>query len=61
MSSGTGLTATDNGDGTLSMQKLIRSSKLMLVLKHISIEGYDLAQQAPKHYIEVLDSSNEVL
>jgi flagellar hook-associated protein 3 FlgL len=57
----TGLTATDNGDGTISIAKTDSSSTADVSIEAISIEGYDLAQQTPKHYIEVLNSSNEVI
>ena len=50
--SGTGLTAVDNGDGTLSISKEDASSKVDVTLKDISIEGYDSAQKKPKFYLE---------
>jgi flagellin-like hook-associated protein FlgL len=56
----TGLTATDNGDGTLSVSKTDPSSDEDVVLEDISIEGYNLAQKEPLYYIDVLDSDNEV-
>tara|TARA_Y200000002_G_scaffold10291_1_gene8509 strand:- start:805 stop:1368 length:564 start_codon:yes stop_codon:yes gene_type:complete len=59
--SGTGVTATDNGDGTLSIAKTDSSSSADVSIEAISIEGYDLAQQSPKHYIEVLDASDDVI
>jgi flagellin-like hook-associated protein FlgL len=59
--SGTGLTATDNGDGTLSIAKTDSSSSADVSIEAISIEGYELAQRVPKHYIEVLDSSDDVI
>ena len=46
--SGTGLTATDNGDGTLSIAKTDSSSSADVSIEAISIEGYDLAQQVTK-------------
>ncbi|MBT3650836.1 MAG: flagellar hook-associated protein FlgL [Rhodobacteraceae bacterium] len=58
--SGTGLTATDNGDGTLSVSKTDPSSEADVVLEDISIEGYNLAQKAPRYYIDVLNADNEV-
>ena len=58
--SGTGLTATDNGDGTLSLSKTDPSSEADVVLEDISIEGYNLAQKAPRYYIDVLNADNEV-
>ena len=57
----TGLTATDNGDGTISIAKTDSTSTADVSIEAISIEGYDLAQQTPKHYIEVLNSNNEVI
>jgi flagellar hook-associated protein 3 len=59
--SGTGLTATDNGDGTLSIAKTDSSSSADVSIEAISIEGYDLAHRLPKHYIEVLDASDDVI
>ena len=59
--SGTGVKATDNGDGTLSIAKTDSSSSADVSIEAISIEGYDLAQQSPKHYIEVLDASDDVI
>ena len=59
--SGTGLTATDNGDGTLSIAKTDSSSSADVSIEAISIEGYDLAHRLPKHYIEVLDDSDDVI
>ena len=58
--SGTGLTATDNGDGTLSVSKSDPSSEVDVVLEDISIEGYNLAQKEPRYYIDVLNEDNEV-
>ena len=58
--SGAGLTAADNGDGTLSIAKTDSSSSADVSIEAISIEGYDLAQQSPKHYIEILDGSGDV-
>ena len=58
--SGTGLTATDNGDGTLSVSKTDPSSDADVVLEDISIEGYNLAQKEPRYYIDVLNEDNEV-
>ncbi|MDB2501813.1 flagellar hook-associated protein FlgL [Paracoccaceae bacterium] len=58
--SGAGLTATDNGDGTLSIAKTNSSSEADVSIEAISIEGYDLAQSSPKHYIEILDGSGDV-
>ncbi|MDB2598724.1 flagellar hook-associated protein FlgL [Paracoccaceae bacterium] len=58
--SGTGLTATDNGDGTLSVSKTDPSSEADVVLEDISIESYNLAQKAPRYYIDVLNADNEV-
>ena len=58
--SGTGLTATDNGDGTLSVSKTDPSSEVDVVLEDISIEGYNLAQKEPRYYIDVLNEDNEV-
>ena len=58
--SGTGLTATDNGDGTLSLSKTDPSSEVDVVLEDISIEGYNLAQKEPRYYIDVLNEDNEV-
>jgi flagellin-like hook-associated protein FlgL len=58
--SGAGLTATDNGDGTLSIAKTNSSSEADVSIEAISIEGYDLAQPSPKHYIEILDGSGDV-
>ena len=58
--SGTGLTATDNGDGTLSVSKTDPSSEADVVLEDISIERYNLAQKAPRYYIDVLNADNEV-
>ena len=55
------MAATDNGDGTISIAKTDSSSTADVSIEAISIEGYDLAQQTPKHYIEVLNSSNEVI
>lgn len=60
-SSGSGLTATDNGDGTLSIAKTNSSSTADVSIEAISIEGYDLAQQQPKHYIEVLNSDGNTI
>ena len=59
--SGTGVTATDNGDGTLSIAKTDSSSSADVSIEAISIEGYDLAHRLPKHYIEVLDASDDVI
>tara|TARA_Y100000385_G_C12624160_1_gene438329 strand:- start:57 stop:560 length:504 start_codon:yes stop_codon:yes gene_type:complete len=58
--SGTGLVATDNGDGTLSIAKSDPSSTADVILEEISIEDYNLAQQVPKYYIEILDGSGDV-
>ena len=58
--SGAGLTATDNGDGTLSIAKSDPSSTADVILEEISIEDYYLAQQVPKYYIEILDGSGDV-
>jgi flagellar hook-associated protein 3 FlgL len=58
--SATGLTATDNGDGTLSVSKTDPSSDADVVLEDISIEGYNLAQKEPRYYIDVLNEDNEV-
>ena len=59
--SGTGVTATDNGDGTLSIAKTDSSSTADVSIEAISIEDYDLAQQLPRHYIDVLDASDNVI
>jgi flagellar hook-associated protein 3 FlgL len=59
--SGTGVTATDNGDGTLSIAKTDSSSTADVSIEAISIEGYSLAHRVPKHYIEVLDASDDVI
>ena len=59
--SGTGLTAVDNGDGTLSISKEDASSKVDVTLKDISIEGYDSAQKKPKFYLAVLATDDQVV
>ena len=58
--SGTGLTAFDNGDGTLSVSKTDPSSEVDVILEDISIDGYELAHNEPKYYIDVLNANNEV-
>ena len=56
----TGLTAIDNGDGTLSVSKSDRSSDVDIILEDVSIEGYDLAQKEPLYYINIVNVDNEV-
>jgi flagellar hook-associated protein 3 FlgL len=58
--SGTGLEATENDDGTLSVSKTDFTSEAEVIFGSIAIEGYDLAQQDPKYYIDVLDENNDV-
>ena len=42
------------------MSKTDPSSEADVVLEDISIEGYNLAQKAPRYYIDVLNADNEV-